>query len=210
MKTHIVKQGECLSSIAHRFGFKTARLLYEHPDNAEFRKKRPDPAVIFPGDEIKIPDLRPQSLTLQTGKTHRIVVNLPVVQLRVYLRDLDGVAIANQDYVIRFEGCKEKGKTTDKGLLEHKVPASIDEAEVEIPCLGLALRLRCGRIDPIDTVTGFQVRLNNLGFGAGAADGVLGPRTRAAIRRFQESCAIKATGDMDTQTGQKLAQTYGC
>ena len=59
MKTHTVKQGECLSSIAHRYGFKNAGLLYDHPDNEAFRKRRPDPAVIFPGDEIKIgsPDI---------------------------------------------------------------------------------------------------------------------------------------------------------
>jgi hypothetical protein len=114
MKTHIVKQGECLSSIAHRHGFKSAHLLYEHPDNEAFRKKRPDPAVIFPGDEVKIPDRRPRTLALETGKTHRIVVSLPVVRLRVHLRDLDGAALANHDYVMRFEGCKEKGRTTDK------------------------------------------------------------------------------------------------
>lgn len=210
MRTHVVKQGECLSSIAHKLGFKSARQLYDHPDNADFRKKRPDPAVIFPGDEIKVPDLRPQTLTLETGKSHHIVVNLPVVRLRVYLRDLEGVAIANRDYVICFEGCKEKGKTSDKGLLDHKVPASTNEAEVAIPSLGLELRLRCGTLDPIDTITGFQTRLNNLGFGAGAVDGVLGPRTRTAIRRFQESLAIKVTGEMDEQTMDELVRTYGC
>jgi hypothetical protein len=90
------------------------------------------------------------------------------------------------------------------------VPASVEEADVEIAALGLELRLRCGRIDPIDTVTGFQTRLNNLGFRAGAVDGLLGPRTRAAIRRFQESLTIKVTGEMDAQTSHKLVQAYGC
>jgi hypothetical protein len=166
--------------------------------------------VLFPGDEIKIPDLKPKILSLETGQVHRIVVNLPVVELRAYLRDLDGTAIANQDYVIRFEGCEEKGKTSDKGLLKHRVPASIDEAEVEMAALGLKVRLGCGRIDPIDTITGFQTRLNNLGFGAGPVDGELGPRTRDAIQRFQTSAGIEETGEMDDQTGQKLIQAYGC
>ena len=210
MRIHVVKQGECLSSVAHAYGFKTAREIFEHPENADFRKRRPDPAVLFPGDEIKIPDLKPKILSLETGQVHRIVVNLPVVELRAYLRDLDGTAIANQDYVIRFEGCEEKGKTSDKGLLKHRVPASIDEAEVEIAALGLKLRLGCGRIDPVDTITGFQARLNNLGFGAGPVDGELGPRTRDAIQRFQTSAGIEETGEMDDQTGQKLIQAYGC
>ena len=54
MRVHVVKQGECLSSIAHACGFASYKPVYEHADNADFRKKRPDPAVIFPGDEIAI------------------------------------------------------------------------------------------------------------------------------------------------------------
>ena len=59
-------------------------------------------------------------------------------------------------------------------------------------------------------ITGFQTRLNNLGFGAGPVDGELGPRTRDAIQRFQTSAGIEETGEMDDQTGQKLIQAYGC
>jgi peptidoglycan hydrolase-like protein with peptidoglycan-binding domain len=40
-------------------------------------------------------------------------------------------------------------------------------------------------------VSGVQARLQNLGFDPGKVDGVLGPRTRAAIRTFQRSMGIE-------------------
>ena len=39
-----------------------------------------------------------------------------------------------------------------------------------------------------------QQALNALGFGAGAADGVLGPATRAGVRRLQQSLGLPADG----------------
>ncbi|MCW5714081.1 MAG: peptidoglycan-binding protein [Bauldia sp.] len=45
-------------------------------------------------------------------------------------------------------------------------------------------------------VRAVQAALNRLGFGAGAADGVLGPATRAAIQRFQASIGTRQTGQL--------------
>jgi hypothetical protein len=210
MRVHVVKQGECLSSIAHAYGFASYQPVYEHADNADFRKKRPDPAVIFPGDEIAIPEFKPKQETLPTGKRHRIVVKRPLVQLRVYLRDHDGTAIANQDYVLRFDGGEKKGKTTGDGLLEQTIPASVTQAEAEFTALDLKVQLRCGTVDPVETVSGIQLRLNNLGFGAGPVDGELGPRTSDAIRRFQEANQLDPSGEVNDQTRAKLAKVYGC
>ena len=42
-----------------------------------------------------------------------------------------------------------------------------------------------------------QQGLNNEGFDAGAPDGLFGPRTRAAIRRWQEARGLPATGYLD-------------
>jgi localization factor PodJL len=46
-------------------------------------------------------------------------------------------------------------------------------------------------------VTAVQVALNALGFEAGPADGVIGPSTRDAIRRFQEAKGLSVTGNID-------------
>ena len=42
------------------------------------------------------------------------------------------------------------------------------------------------KVFPIDTPIGMQQRLNEAGFESGAEDGIVGPVTTAAIRRFQQ------------------------
>ncbi|WP_046869564.1 LysM peptidoglycan-binding domain-containing protein [Microvirga massiliensis] len=52
---YIVKSGDTLTRIASKFGFKLYTDIYNHPSNAEFRKKRPNPNLIYPGDRVQIP-----------------------------------------------------------------------------------------------------------------------------------------------------------
>ena len=54
-----VKSGDNLSAIAKRFGLRSFRDIYDHPDNAAFRIKRPNPNLIFPGDVVMIPGAGP-------------------------------------------------------------------------------------------------------------------------------------------------------
>ena len=53
---YTVQSGDWLQKIAEEHGFESWRDLYNHPDNAAFRAKRPDPDVIYPGDVVMIPD----------------------------------------------------------------------------------------------------------------------------------------------------------
>jgi hypothetical protein len=66
-RTHVVVEGENLSTIAAREGFRDFRKLYEAPENAELRKKRPNPNLILPGDEVVIPDRKPLSVKVAPG-----------------------------------------------------------------------------------------------------------------------------------------------
>ena len=59
MATHVVQKGETLSAIARKYGYTDWRVLFNLPDNADFKKKRPNPNLIFPGDLITLPDRRP-------------------------------------------------------------------------------------------------------------------------------------------------------
>lgn len=52
---HIVKKGEYLVLIAKNHGIADWHEIYNHPMNAAFKKKRPDPNLIYPGDELFIP-----------------------------------------------------------------------------------------------------------------------------------------------------------
>ena len=56
---YTIKSGDTLSAIAKRNGFASWQEIYFHPDNAAFRKKRPNPDRIFPGDVLMIPDDSP-------------------------------------------------------------------------------------------------------------------------------------------------------
>lgn len=55
-KPYTVRPGDNLTSIARRFGLSSWQELYNSPDNAGFRAKRPNPNLIFPGDVIMVPD----------------------------------------------------------------------------------------------------------------------------------------------------------
>lgn len=52
---YTVKAGDTLSAIARKHGM-TWQDIYNHPDNAAFRRKRPNPNLIYAGDVIMIPD----------------------------------------------------------------------------------------------------------------------------------------------------------
>ncbi len=53
---YVVKKGDSLSRIAARQGLPSWRMLYDSPDNAAFRRRRPNPNLIQPGDVLILPD----------------------------------------------------------------------------------------------------------------------------------------------------------
>lgn len=60
---------------------------------------------------------------------------------------------------------------------------------------------------PAKTNLEVQIELSRRGFSTGSIDGAMGPKTRAAIRAFQESQLLVATGDLDAETRAKLQMT---
>lgn len=58
-----------------------------------------------------------------------------------------------------------------------------------------------------EDVTRLQKRLAAAGFDPGAADGIFGPKTEAALRAFQESAGIAVDGIAGPATNAKLAET---
>ena len=49
-----------------------------------------------------------------------------------------------------------------------------------------------------------QKALKAKGYDAGATDGAMGPRTRAALRNFQKAEGLRTTGQLDAETRSKL------
>jgi len=212
--THIVAQGECLASIAMRFGFLDYRLIYEHPKNAAFRRTRPNPNLIFPGDRIYIPDRDDTPLTCDTGRSHRFQASNPGVFLRVALKDATGAAYANKRYTVMVGGDLREGRTDGEGRVVEPIAPDTSEARLALwladdPSAGYyAWTLRLGHLDPADTVSGAQARLNNLGFPCGKADGIIGPKTRGALRRFQKAAGLPQSAALDAPTIDRLKSLH--
>src|SRR5260370_36720170 len=53
---HTVTQGEHLSRIAKRYGFSDHRTIWDHARNAALKQEHQNPNVLFPGDQLFIPD----------------------------------------------------------------------------------------------------------------------------------------------------------
>ncbi len=61
-----------------------------------------------------------------------------------------------------------------------------------------------GRVKGQQDVKSAQKALKAKGYDAGASDGAMGPRTRAALRKFQKAEGLHVTGQLDAETRSKL------
>jgi hypothetical protein len=55
-----------------------------------------------------------------------------------------------------------------------------------------------------DSIHRVQIELKTRGFDAGPADGAIGPKTREALRRFQNANRLRGTGEIDAATLKAL------
>ena len=53
---YTVRQGDYLSKISSENGFFDHTIIWNHPNNAELKEKRQNPSVLYPGDQLFIPD----------------------------------------------------------------------------------------------------------------------------------------------------------
>jgi len=118
---------------------------------------------------------------------------------------------ANQPFRLLIEGAEHRGTTDPEGNLAAPIPANLMQAHLFIGPEGeeVAFTINLGCVHPLTELSGVQRRLNNLGFGCGEPDGVLGPRTRAALVRIQERFLLPASGEPDESTREKLREAHG-
>jgi hypothetical protein len=211
---HVVRQGECLPTVALQYGFHDHRAVYHHPDNAELRKKRPDPGQLFPGDVVAIPERALKEVEAEAGRVHRYRVKAVTLMLRITFRNAKGEALGGEDYSMRLSSGREVSGTTDgDGLLEEAVFPEESSATLLID--GRVLRLQLGHLNPLgdvenDDLSGIQARLRNLGYEVGPADGRYGRRTRAALALLQSEEGLEIDGLPSEETLAKLEELHGC
>ena len=207
MVEHVVQKGECLSLIAWSYGFTKWETVYEAPENEDFRRLRPNPNVIYPGDVLVIPDLEPHDEPCDTEQRHRFRLLGSKWMLRIRMLDERGKPLANRPFRLSIPGQPAlNSKTTDDGLLEAEVPS--DAKSATLVFMGQKTTLTLAGLDPVTRVTGVQQRLNNLGFWCGPVDGIVGPLTRRATHAFQIFAGLDASGIVDDATRDALLEIH--
>jgi N-acetylmuramoyl-L-alanine amidase len=215
-ETYVVVEGDCLASIAAANGFSDWRTIYNASENADFRQLRPNPNVIFPGDEIVIPTKQPGGQSCGTSQVHRFVVKLPKARLRVKVAD---------DRALKYElavgEATFRGKAGQGAVIEQPVApdattgtlkvypesfASADDAGDQ----AVTIQLQLGGLDPADTWSGAQARLSALGYYYGDVNGTTDDATVGALAWFQQDSSIDITGELDDNTQQALIGAFGC
>jgi hypothetical protein len=99
-----VKQGDNLSLIALVFGFKDHTTIYNHPNNADFKKQRPNPDILFPGDMVFIPKPVVKEQPCATDQRWTFVLRRPKKVLRIVVEDFEGKPMANAAYQLTLQG----------------------------------------------------------------------------------------------------------
>ena len=214
---HTVKKGETLLRIAKQHGFQHLETIYDHPSNTEFKKLRPDPSMIAEGDEINIPEKEPLVKTISTGSSHTFQMKpKPKEKFRMKL-DRPGIPWSGEKVALVIDDQTIESTISRDGLIEMDLPKGT-ESEGELKLFlnkdfdqpSHVITLELGHLDPVETLSGVQARCNMLGFDCGVADGIMGGKTRAGVKAFQEENGLDVDGVPGPMTKGKLKEVYGC
>lgn len=207
---HVVTEGECMDSIALRYGF-FWETLWNHGENAELKREREDPFVLLPGDRVHIPEKRRRDESGATDQRHRFRrKGVPsMFQVRVLAA---GEPRADEPYRLTIDDVVKEGTTDGDGWVKTPIPPDARKGTLVVGKDGeedqVSYELTLGGMDPVTETTGVQDRLENLGHECGER-GQLDDETRGAISEFQKANELEATGKLDDKTRKKLKEVHG-
>ncbi|MFH1216444.1 MAG: peptidoglycan-binding protein [Pseudomonadota bacterium] len=214
MSTHITKKGDCLSSLAGKYGFHDPDALHSHPDNSQLKAKRSNPNLLCKGDKVKIPDKTEKKEQGADGQKHRFKAKGLRTHIRFLVEDFEGTGLAGKKYKLEVGRESFEGTTAGDGLVEHIVMANETQGTLTVwldntKTSSLMWPLEIGALEPHTEKRGIQARLNNLGFNSGKEDGIVGPKTKAAVNAFKKKNGLADDDVIDDATKNKLKEVYG-
>ena len=214
MPNYTVKQGEYLSKIAKSFGFADYKAIWDHPENAEFKKKRKNPNILYPGDNLFIPAKEGKEISGVTEQRHRFQVKRSPLKLRLMLKDINFNPLAQTKCVFHVDGEQFELMIGADGLVEHAIPSTAQQAWLHVDDprspIDLEVPIQIGHLDPVDTVSGQKARLNNLGYYAGPLDKEDDALFKSAVEEFQCDHKLTVDGKCGPKTQAKLKDIHGC
>jgi N-acetylmuramoyl-L-alanine amidase len=207
---YVVKQGDCMSSIAKDTGH-FWETIWNDGANSELQSVRKDPNTLMPGDRVTIPEKKPKNDSGATEQRHRFVRKGEPAKLRVQLV-FAGEPLANQPYKLVIDGSTTHESTTDAvgNIDPTSIPGNARRGDLYVGPEDeqVHYELKLGSMGPKDAVRGAQERLRNLGFGA-PDSGVADAQTQAAVRAFQEHTETEVTGELDEAVMGALKDAHG-
>ena len=210
---YTVVQGDHLSKIAKENGFPDYHIIWDHPNNSVLKDKRKNPNVLFPGDQVFVPDKEEKQESGNTEKRHIFEVKKEPLKLRLVLEDYLEKPIANAPHALLVEGEVGQQTTDGKGHIERDIPLDAEEATLvirgdETPFADVPIPVKIGHLDPEEALSGQLARLNNLGYSPG--DGTDDEAFESAVEEFQCDNGLTVDGKCGPITQAKLKKVHGC
>lgn len=203
MPMHVVRKGECITSIADRYGF-FWETIWSHAENADLRKARSDPHTLTENDRVFIPDRVPKDVTCATTKRHTFRRKGIPALVRVQIFDRMRLR-KNEGFTLTLDtGGSISGTTDGEGVLCVPLPTTARSGQLVIGPDAFTMELRFGELPPIETLEGVQARLKNLGFFSGDVDGAESPKLARALKLFQSAYDLSPSGEADDATRSLL------
>ena len=208
MPYHNVKQGDCFLSVASAYGM-AWEYIWNHTNNSELRKRRGNPTILLPGDQVFIPDMDSKEVGSVTNQTHRFRKKDTPALLILRLKR-NGKIFDSKPYTLIIDGETFEGETDSDGRIDMAIPPDANRGQLLLSTGSESYDLVLGGLDPVDEVSGVQARLHNLGLAPGPIDGIPGPLTKAAVQKFQQQVGAKVDGIVGPETRKYLEDEYGC
>jgi hypothetical protein len=201
---YVVKQGDCILSIAKDFGY-FWETLWNDPQNASLKQLRKDPNVLLAGDVVYIRDKQIKEESKPTDALAKFVRKGTPAQLRLQLLDRNQQPRANLKYTLVIDGKSQAGTSDSNGWINETMPPNAKKADLIVVDQGVPEKyaMGLGTVDPITVTTGVEQRLKNLGHST--ASGL-----SQAVKSFQKKYGLPVTGDPDDATRAKLKSIHGC
>jgi hypothetical protein len=201
--SHTVQEGDCIFSLAVQNGFDW-KTLWEHPENAELKRLRKDPAVLEPGDVVKIPPKELKEESGATDKRHRFRLKGTPAKVRIKILR-DDQPRANLPYRLTIDGKLQTGNTDGQGLVEMNIPPNAKQGELVVGKPGdeEIYHFQLGTVDPLDTEAGVRGRLRDLGYDDSLP-------LEELLKEFQTDAGLSpVSGNLDDATKAKLKEKFG-
>jgi N-acetylmuramoyl-L-alanine amidase len=216
---YTVKQGDHMSGIAQAFGF-LWQTIWNDPSNADLKRQRPNPHILFPGDQVFIPDKETEAFDRPTDNRHTFILKLPSLNLCIRLDRAYYKPIAGASCNLHVQLDSTDQQSDDSGSLERKILADEQQATLIVNetadvqgserKIVTTIPVNIGYLDPIDTLPGQVKRLSNLGYYRGPLESPDPNAFQSALEEFQCDNHLTVDGIFGPKTRSMLEQVHGC